>query len=448
MTNVKDVQISFTDVGVTGILDKDKQERLSNLKCEVDSKISGSNKFTFSIPYDTNGISKDNSEHLTYLENMTAAVAMRLRDLFLEHEKQKLHFPSTKKGELCLETLIHLHHCKDLMKVYHGGGLEFLLSKIHLLLMNGAKHDHHLIILKGDPGSGKSHFLSKVCFRARELFGKDMILIPRFIGITPKSKDKQQILRDICVQLNFVLQQNICLEEYDGSHLTNYFYGLANRISKGQRHLMIVLDGVDNLEIPVNGENQNMIDWFSVKLPPKVHLIISYKPGKKQFFQKLEVKTNNVLDSMVIFPGWTNDRISDALTFTLSKHKRVMAKNKEKLFIKHLLKASAFVIHNALVLLKDWHVNHNSINNHFPISNEEFVHRHLDQMEFKFGTVVVEAICRYITLSNFGLSETELLDILSCNNDVTLSILRFSNSEVFRFPWFVWIYFKTEIGMY
>ncbi|XP_061166036.1 protein qui-1-like [Saccostrea echinata] len=443
----KDIQACFTDLDLNGILEKDKQERLSNLKCEVDSKISNSNKFTFTLQCDSKGISKDNSEHVAYLENLTAAVAMGLRDFFDEHEKNKLHFPSTKKGELCLETLIHLHHCKELMKVYHGGGLDFLLSKIQMLLMNGTRIDHPLIIVKGDAGCGKSLFLSKICFRARELFGKDMILISRFIGITPKSKDKQQILREICVQLNFVLQQNICLEEYDGSHLTNYFYGLANRISKGQRHLVLVLDGVDNLESNDKEETNYMIDWFSIKLPPKVHLIISYRPGKDHAFQKLEAKTNNAIDSMVIFPGWTHDRIEEALTFNLSKNKRVMAKNKEKLFIKLLLKASPFVIQNALKLLKDWHVNYNFINNHFPISNEEIVHKHLDQLEFTFGTELVEAMCRYFTLSNFGLSESELLDILSCNNDVILSVLRYSNSEVFRFPWFLWIYLKSEIGL-
>lgn len=424
------------------------QEKLNNLKYEVDSKVARINVFSFTITADNSKISSENSEHVTYLENMTAAVAMRLRDLFDENEKTKLCFPSTKKGELCLETLVHLQHCNELLKVYNRSGLESVLSQIQMLLMNGTKAEHQLIIVKGDPGCGKSHFLSKVCFRARELFGKETILIPRFIGITPKSKDKQQILRDICVQLNFVLQQNISLEEYDDSHLTNYFYGLANRISKGQRNLVIMLDGVDNLENPVNGENQSMIDWFSVKLPPKVHLIISYRPSGNHFFQKLEAKRNNVIDNMIIFPSWTSQRISDALLFTLSKHKRVIAKNKEKLIVSHLLKASPFVLQHVLYLIKDGRVDNTVINNHFPISNEEIVHKQLDQLEFKFGCEIVEAVCRYITLSNFGLCETELLDILSCNNDVVLSIIRSSNSEFFRFPWYLWIYLKNEIGMY
>lgn len=434
------------DITPKGEVDFAKLERLNNLKYEVDSKIPSTNKFTFTISANDSGISKENTDHMTYLENMTAAVAMRLRDLFDEYEKTKLHFPSTKKGELCLETLIHLQHCKKLLKVYNGTGLEYLLSKIQMLLMHGTKTDHQLIIVKGDPGCGKSHFLSKVCSRARELFGKDTILIPRFIGITPKSKDKQQILRDICVQLNFVLQQNISLEEYDESHLTNYFYGLANRISKGQHNLVIMLDGVNNLENSTSGDNPSMIDWFSVKLPPKVHLIISYRPHDNFLFQKLEGKRNNVIDSMIIFPVWTTERIGDALTFTLAKHKRVIAKNKEKLLINHLQKASPFVLQNVLHMLTEWHVDYNFINNHFPLSNEEIVHKQLDQLEFRFGHEIVEAVCRYITLSNFGLSETELLDILSCNNDVILTIIRSCNSEVFRFPWFLWIHLKTELG--
>lgn len=151
---------------------------------------------------------------------------------------------------------------------------------------------------------------------------------------------------------------------------------------------------------------------------------------------------------MIIFPSWTSQRISDALLFTLSKHKRVIAKNKEKLIVSHLLKASPFVLQHVLYLIKDGRVDNTVINNHFPISNEEIVHKQLDQLEFKFGCEIVEAVCRYITLSNFGLCETELLDILSCNNDVVLSIIRSSNSEFFRFPWYLWIYLKNEIGMY
>lgn len=445
-TKDKDDKVSLADLSQKDKEDQTNQEKLNNLKYEVDSKVPRTNVFSFTIAADNSEVSSENPEHVTYLENMTAAVAMRLRDLFDENEKTKLCFPSTKKGELCLETLVHLQHCNELLKVYNGSGLEIILSKIQMLLMNGTKAEHQLIIVKGDPGCGKSHFLSKVCFRARELFGKDTILIPRFIGITPKSKDKQKILRDICVQLNFVLQQNISLDEYDDSHLTNYFYGLANRISKGQRNLVIMLDGVENLENLVNGEHQSMIDWFSVKLPPKVHLIISYRPSGNNVFQKLEAKRNNVVDSMIIFPSWTSERIRDALLFILSKHKRVIAKNKEKLMVSHLLKASPFVLQHVLCLMKDGRVDNNVINNHFPISNEEIVHKQLDQLEFKFGSEIVEAVCRYITLSNFGLSETELLDILSCNNDVALSILRSSNSEFFRFPWYLWIHLKNEIG--
>lgn len=98
--------------------------------------------------------------------------------------------------------------------------------------------------------------------------------------------------------------------------------------------------------------------------------------------------------------------------------------------------------------MKDGCVDNNVINNYFFILNEEIVYKKLDKLEFKFGSEIVEVVCWYIILLNFGLSEIEFLDILFCNNDVVLLILRLSNFEFFWFFWYIWIYFKNEIGMY
>ena len=83
------------------------------------------------------------------------------------------------------------------------------------LLQNGACREHQAILVYAPEGSGKSVLLSRACHMALELFGKDTMVIMRYVGLTSRLKSRSQSLRDllssICTQLDFLLNHNMDL---------------------------------------------------------------------------------------------------------------------------------------------------------------------------------------------------------------------------------------------
>jgi hypothetical protein len=70
----------------------------------------------------------------------------------------------------------------------------------------------------------------------------------------------------------------------------------------------------------------------------------------------------------------------------------------------------------------------------------------LDYCEEKFGSKICSFIFNYISSSQSVISEIELLDILSCNNEFFLEYFPKDLPKYLRFPPSLWIAFKYILG--
>jgi hypothetical protein len=70
----------------------------------------------------------------------------------------------------------------------------------------------------------------------------------------------------------------------------------------------------------------------------------------------------------------------------------------------------------------------------------------LDHCESKFGTKICAYIFNYISSSQSAISELELLDILSCNNEFYLEYFHHDLPKHLRFPPSLWIAVKHSLG--
>jgi NACHT domain- and WD repeat-containing protein len=71
----------------------------------------------------------------------------------------------------------------------------------------------------------------------------------------------------------------------------------------------------------------------------------------------------------------------------------------------------------------------------------------LDSLEEKFNSKILSLIFNYITAAHNGISEMELLDLLSCNNDFFTEYYSARDLPVIlRFPIALWILVKSYLG--
>ena len=425
-----------------------KQVSLKQLKELIDTKVNADKIFSFTLSNVSGNSSHELDDFTNFLDNVSAAVATSIREQVNAYQQRCLVFPPTDMGRVCSESLVHASHCRTLFGKFNGYGLEKVLSKIQMLLLNGSKSEHYAIGVTGRVGSGKTMLMARVCTRAKELFGKESVLMVRYIGLTSHSKQAQEVLRDICMQLNSVLQQRFDIKNYHFANLVNYFHGLVNRISKGQRHFIIVLDGVHRFESVQGTDIKDMLDWFGTKLSPKFHLILTYARNDSLdgMLQKLE-KKSVLCKNIINMPDWSTETHKTMISQHLSKHKRSITKDQESSVLRVLQgqKSSSNLLEHIGTIVRKWSSFYVSNGSALPSSMAEAVHQTLDCLERKFGKKLVETIALYISLSQFGLTEMELLDLLSCNND----IIHLESELVpkwHRFESSVWIAMRYGLG--
>lgn len=435
---------AYVDLAKNIAIDLSKQAKLKHLRHQIKQEVIKDNHFVFNISWtECDNIHKVIEQHGEYMENFLAAVTTKLVDLV--DINLKLQYNVDKDNELsCSDVHVHLQHCRQLMMDYSVSGFEKLLLSVQNLMFAGRTTEHQPILITGSPGCGMSSFISKLCHHGRDIFGKDTILIVRYIGLTPQSCNGVKLLKQICTQLNCVLQQNIDLRSYDICHLTSYFHGLINRISKTAKNLVIAIDGIDKLQSDLDEPSYH--DWLLSKLPPKVHMIMSYQKTEQTniVIEKLE-KKKEFANSIIYFPNWSLQQYSVVLNKKLSKVHRSLNKDQESAILNILQHGSAELITTGVDLACKWTTHFNPTVQSLPSSLTEAIHQKMDSLELNFGLEVIQAVIRYLSVPEFGISEMELLDVLSSNREL-MKALDLDNKPICRFPPYLWIALKHELG--
>jgi hypothetical protein len=435
---------AYVDLAKNIAIDLSKQAKLKHLKHQIKQEVIKDNHFVFNISWtECDNIHKVIEQHGEYMENFLAAVTTKLVALVdiglqLQYNVDKATQP------LCSDVHVHLKHCRQLMMDYSVFGFEKLLLSVQNLMFAGRTTDHQPILITGSPGCGMSSFISKLCHHSRDIFGNDTILIVRYVGLTPQSCNSAKLLKQICTQLNCVLQQNIDLRPYDICHLTSYFHGLINRISKTAKNLVIAIDGIDKLQGDLDEPSYH--DWLLTKLPPKVHMIISYHKTEQAniIIEKLE-KKNYFANSIIYFPNWSLQQYSVVLNNKLSKMHRSLNKDQESAILKILQRGSVELISIGVDLACKWTTHFNPPGQSLPSSLTEAIHQKMESLELNFGLEVIQAVIRHLSVPEFGISEMELLDVLSSNQEL-MKALDLDNKPICRFPPYLWIALKHELG--
>lgn len=125
----------------------------------------------------------------------------------------------------------------------------------------------HYIMVKGEPGSGKSAIMAMLYLKLLEDFS-DTLILPWFVGASKRSASIINLLKDFCSI--FAKQYNITGKiPGDPKELIDTFTGYLEKFGK---KVIVLIDAVNQLR---DGVQNGRVSWLPEKLPDSVCVVYS-----------------------------------------------------------------------------------------------------------------------------------------------------------------------------
>lgn len=168
------------------------------------------------------------------------------------------------------EIIDHASFARDRARVFIGRAA--MLNTINEYLKGS---DRRPLVVWGESGSGKSALIAKAIsnFQARNV---DSHVIYRFIGATPPSSDGRSLLESLCRQVvrNYGGDEASIASDY--RELVREF-GDRLKLATPQKPLVILLDALDQLS---DADHARNLIWLPAEIPEHVRLVVSTLPGE------------------------------------------------------------------------------------------------------------------------------------------------------------------------
>ncbi|KAM9481822.1 NACHT and WD repeat domain-containing protein 2-like [Clarias gariepinus] len=239
----------------------------------------------------------------------------------------------------------------------------------------------------------------------------------------------KQILSSLCQQLaSYQSQQiNTCLK--DISELTKMFTNLLNINSHSANHLILIIDGLD--QIPDTHRPLD-ITWLPKKLPSNVKLLISSTPTKSGFLSA--IKTHYPESSLFFDLQPVNSKSCNQMLANLLLACKRKITSGQQMYINQAFKKCDLPLYVELLYSQvcDWGSDLDITPDMVVPGVHTNINRFFDHLQEKHGKVIVAKSLEYLTLSRFGLTEAELTDVLSCDDEVLLSFLPAMDNAPYR----------------
>lgn len=298
------------------------------------------------------------------------------------------------------------------------------------------------LVLAGPSGSGKSALLAQIAENAKKLLPTESVIV-RFIGATPDSANVRSLLEGLRQEIARVLGEVAAPPVVSFRELALDFAALLGRVAH-RGPLLIVLDALDQLS---DAENARRLLWLPVALPEHVKIIVSVLPGEcaSALDHTLPPEARVEVDPM------TRDEGAGLLEAWLAECGRTLQRaQREKVL--HLFAREGRPLYLKLVFenARQWPSYWDVASLKLSPDIQGLLGDLFDRLsaDSNHGQMLVSRSLSYLAAAKNGLSEDELLDVLSRDEDVFhdfISRARHKPPEQ-RLPVVVWsrLYYDLE----
>ncbi|XP_062837471.1 uncharacterized protein LOC100559988 isoform X3 [Anolis carolinensis] len=334
------------------------------------------------------------------------------------------------------EILEHVQHGQALVKRLIGR--EIILNE---LKNQFTPLNRRLVVLCGETGCGKSAIIAKAASLASLWISRNLTVIIRFIGATGESRNIRLLLLGLCCQIADIYSTSINLSQ-DFKGLVEEFVSLLEFATQ-DKPLLICLDGLDELTEEYDAD----LSWIPAELPKNVYFIASTcTTGSASLcLKKLEKIT--IMENILQISPLTSQEINEIINSWLEKDHRRLSKDQYDLLMESCTACPLpLYTHCAYEESCLWTSFSPETDVYLPQNIPEMYSRILGRMEKSHGEQVVKRIGAYVTLSRNGITQEELLDLLSNDDAVMQEVTKFQKVSILAFPLVLWLKLLEDLG--
>ncbi|XP_071961162.1 NACHT domain- and WD repeat-containing protein 1-like isoform X2 [Antedon mediterranea] len=445
--NLKNTNVhSYTDFLNSLEIDKEARDLLKEFKEEfLPSKLSKNNIHKYFIEWTSEGVDATNIEHYQYLIKLCTTFVKDVKDLV------KKGLGESNLLELCQDALFMevLHHSKFcLQKCKNFCGRKGLLQEIEIYLSNPAKTKP--LVIHGPSGVGKTSVMAKAAMEQQNK--RDCQTVLRFLGTSSHTSNIFQVMlsifNQICEVYNLTIPSSVNLKRF--ADLVKYFPVLLQHVSDvaEDKPLIILLDSLDQLQPAFDAYE---VKWLPKKCPPNVKIILSTLPDASNILDELKewIVDEECFMAVKPLPDDTGEEILNSWMASINR----TVTQEQSIVIRKAFQQCPQPIFLKLVFeeARRWKSYTAVEDSDLAYTVREAIWQLFDRLERQFGKTVVSHAMGYISASRNGVTEGELEDILSIDDEVLDEIYQYwspPNPDVVRLPPLLWARLHNEIREY
>ncbi|XP_019644771.1 PREDICTED: NACHT domain- and WD repeat-containing protein 1-like [Branchiostoma belcheri] len=429
---------NFTDINSSLELDSAAQEKLRSLRDSyINEKVDPENTVRLGTVWKDGGLDPStHTEHKTYLADFCSQFVAKLKQLIdkvVDNYAEMQYLKETPIRELYYKLLessaVSLAHSQKFV------AREDVMSAIRELVTS---EESKPIVLYGGQGSGKSAVIGKVATSLADWTGTQPICVLRYIH---NHTCTHTLLNEICQQLCATnLEGELEKIPVEYRKLVSFFNDLLLKASKWGNMTVILLDGVERL-LPTEGFPT--FDWLPAELPSGIKMVLSMTDGSvleelkeriadKQRFVKLSDLTEK--ERMILMDSY----------FTHRK-RRITAK--QRVLLKNALQEPCSPLMLTLLCREVESGSPQLCQNgsKMPQSAEEAANIIFDGLESRHDQVCLGHVLASICAGRAGVTETELLCMLSCCDAIMDPLCQQTSCGDRTFPHTFWAAIKHDL---
>jgi hypothetical protein len=319
-------------------------------------------------------------------------------------------------------------------------GRRAMLHTIAAYLHSG---DRRPLAVWGVGGSGKTALIAQAVVQARET-SPDAEVVVRFIGATPDSSNGRALLESLYHQISRRYGQEPSTIPTDFWELVQAFWRRL-ALATAEKPLILFLDALDQLS---DVERARNLLWIPAELPDHVHVVVSTLPG--ECLVALGKKRPEVF--LVALDPMPQHEGSTLLDLWLQDAGRTLQPpQRAEVLSKFAACGLPLYLKLAFEEARRWKsyidTRETALRSDIPGVSRDLFHRL--SSEANHGAILVSRSLGYLAAAKNGLSEDELLEVLSADEALMADFRRRSQKEwsaVDRLPIIIWsrLYFDLE----